>query len=134
MFPQNKRQRERKRERAKVREISKGWGKKEKRKCALTFWQQLSEGPHILNWYCLPNISVAVNMNLSRLIDSLQLWIHIIGDKICPSHSVYHKEMNVAMMNLPIIICMAISEELFIYAGWLKVIYLLNQNFGNMGN
>lgn len=45
----------------------------------------------------------------------------------------YHKEMNVTMINLPIIICLAISEELFIYAGWLKVIYLLNQNVGEHG-
>ena len=32
------------------------------------------------------------------------------------------------MICLPITTCLAISEELFIYAGRLKVIYLLNQH------
>lgn len=37
------------------------------------------------------------------------------------------------MICLPITTCLAISEELFIYAGRLKVIYLLNQHFGEYG-
>lgn len=41
--------------------------------------------------------------------------------------------MNIRMICLPITICLAISEELFIYAGRLKVIYLLNQNFWEYG-
>ena len=40
---------------------------------------------------------------------------------------------NVTMICLPITICLAISEELFVYAGRLKVIYLLNQHFGEYG-